>query len=103
MYNYNQLDLKKIIMPIPDFESLLEKTLNGENKALSLWSSYSNNYHFDEQEVQKALKAIDEVLLDLDSPKRKNALFLKGHWYYLGIGMEKIMSRQSKCMMKQLS
>jgi TPR repeat protein len=80
-------------MPTSDFKSLLEKSLNGENEALALWLTYSKEHQFDEQETQHVLTAIDEILLDPDSPKRKNALFLKGYWHYLGIGIKQDYSK----------
>lgn len=77
-----------MIMGIKFFDTLLQSALKGEVSALNQWHQYQSAGLFDIEENEKALKAIDQILLEKDSPQRGNALSLRAYMHEVGQGGE---------------
>lgn len=68
------------------FEKLLENALNGQSRALALWSQYQFTGIFQAKDNEKALKAIEEILSQAEHPQRGSALSLRAFMHHHGQG-----------------
>jgi TPR repeat protein len=84
-------------MPILHFDEILNDALEGKEKALIIWFHCTIENQFDKEEIEKAFKAIQTVLSNPSSPKRANALYLKGLWFHMLSSIERKPDVAIKC------
>jgi TPR repeat protein len=77
-------------MPSKSFKTLFNKALKGNYEALGKFYKLTKTPNaFTPEEIEHALKIIEKLLTQKDSPKRTHAFFLRALWHYYGIGGNK--------------
>lgn len=75
-------------MPIADYTTLLEKMLNGDEKALQQWHEYRYSKSLNKKEAEQTLQAI-KAFYSSNAPDKRHALYLHAKLYDRGEGVQR--------------